>query len=308
MILHHYPASPFAEKIRAILGFKQLNWQSVMIPSVMPKPDLMPLTGGYRKTPVLQIGADVYCDTALICDVLEHLAPTPSLYNHAAKGLVRSLAQWADTLLFPVAMAYNFQPQGAAQVMASFTPETVKVFAADRQAMRGGGARMHHADGTGMYKSHLRRIASMLEGQAFLLGDQPCLADFSVYHSLWFTRVQVPILAGILETTPAVTAWADRMAAFGHGQITAITAEAALQTAKGASPQALVDDFFQDEHGIALGSQVTIAAESFGTEPTAGELVSATRTRYTLRRQDDRVGTVHVHFPRMGFVMKKVDA
>ena len=308
MILHHYPASPFAEKIRAILGFKQLNWQSVMIPSVMPKPDLMPLTGGYRKTPVLQIGADVYCDTALICDVLEHLAPTPSLYNHAPKGLVRSLAQWADTLLFPVAMAYNFQPQGAAHVMASFTPETVKVFAADRQAMRGGGARMHHADGTGMYKSHLRRIASMLEGQAFLLGDQPCLADFSVYHSLWFTRVQVPILAGILDATPAVTAWADRMAAFGHGQMTAITAEAALQTAKGASPQALVDDFFQDEHGIALGSQVTIAAESFGTEPTAGELVSATRTRYTLRRQDDRVGTVHVHFPRMGFVMKKVDA
>lgn len=308
MILHHYPASPFAEKIRAILGFKQLNWQSVMIPSVMPKPDLMPLTGGYRKTPVLQIGADVYCDTALICDVLEHLAPTPSLYNHAPKGLVRSLAQWADTLLFPVAMAYNFQPQGAAHVMASFTPETVKVFAADRQAMRGGGARMHHADGTGMYKSHLRRIASMLEGQAFLLGDQPCLADFSVYHSLWFTRVQVPILAGILDATPAVTAWADRMAALGHGQMTAITAEAALHTAKGASPQALVDDFFQDEHGIALGSQVTIAAESFGTEPTAGELVAATRTRYTLRRQDDRVGTVHVHFPRMGFVMKKVDA
>ena len=308
MILHHYPASPFAEKIRAILGFKQLNWQSVMIPSVMPKPDLMPLTGGYRKTPVLQIGADVYCDTALICDVLEHLAPTPSLYNHAPKGLVRSLAQWADTLLFPVAMAYNFQPQGAAQVMASFTPETVKVFAADRPAMRGGGARMHHAEGTGMYKSHLRRIASMLEGQTFLLGDQPCLADFSVYHSLWFTRVQVPSLAGIFDATPAVTAWADRMASFGHGQMTAITAEAALQTAKGATPQALVDDFFQDEHGIPLGSQVTIAAESFGTEPTAGELLAATRTRYTLRRQDDRVGTVHVHFPRMGFVMKKVDA
>ena len=258
MILHHYPASPFAEKIRAILGFKQLNWQSVMIPSVMPKPDLMPLTGGYRKTPVLQIGADVYCDTALICDVLEHLAPSPSLYK--------------------------------------------------RQAMRGGGARMHFADGTAMYKSHVRRIASMLEGQAFLLGDQPCLADFSVYHSLWFTRVQVPVLASIFDTTPVVQTSLDRMAAFGHGQMTPITAEAALQTAKGSTPQPLADQHFQDEHGIALGSQVTVAAESFGTEPTAGELVAATRTRYTLRRQDDRVGAVHVHFPRMGFVMKKVDA
>ena len=199
-----------------------------MIPSVMPKPDLMPLTGGYRKTPVLQIGADVYCDTALICDVLEHLAPTPSLYNKAPKGLVRSVAQWADTLLFPVAMAYNFQPQGAAHVMASFTPETVKAFAADRQAMRGGGARMHHADGTGMYKSQLRRIASMLEHQVFLLGDTPCLADFSVYHSVWFTQVQVPMLAGILDATPVVKAWTARIAAFGQGSPTKMSAEEGL--------------------------------------------------------------------------------
>lgn len=308
MILHHYPASPFAEKIRAVLGFKQLNWQSVTIPSVMPKPDLMPLTGGYRKTPVLQIGADVYCDTSLICDVLEHLTPTPSLYHQAPKGLVRSVAQWADTLLFPVAMAYNFQPAGAAHVMASFTPETVQVFAADRQAMRGGGARMHFADATGMYKSQLRRISSMLEDHAFLLGDKPCLADFSVYHSVWFTRVQVPMLAGILDATPLVTAWADRMAAFGHGQSSNISAEQALQAAKGATPMAVDAEFFQDDHGIPLGSPVTVAAESFGTEPTPGELVAATRTRYTLRRHDERAGTVHVHFPRLGFVLKKADA
>ena len=308
MILHHYPASPFAEKIRAILGYKQLSWQGVTIPSVMPKPDLLPLTGGYRKTPVLQIGADVYCDTALICDILEHLTATPSLYNQAPKGLVRSLAQWADTLLFPVAMAYNFQPAGAAHVMASFSPDTVKVFAADRQAMRGGGARMHPADATGMYKSHLRRISSMLEAHSFLLGDTPCLADFSVYHSIWFTRVQVPMLAHILDATPLVSAWADRMSAFGHGQFGNISAEEALQVAKGTTPLAMDNAFFQDEHGIALGSSVTVAAESFGTEPTLGELVAATRTRYTLRRHDDRVGTVHVHFPRMGFVLKKADA
>jgi glutathione S-transferase len=308
MILHHYPASPFAEKIRAVLGFKQLAWHSVMIPSVMPKPDLMPLTGGYRKTPVLQIGADVYCDTALICDVLEHLAPTPSLYNNAPKGLVRSVAQWADILLFPVAMAYNFQPQGAAHVMASFTPETVKAFAADRQAMRGGGARMHHADGTGMYKSQLRRIASMLEHQAFLLGDTPCLADFSVYHSVWFTQVQVPMLAGILDTTPVVKAWTARIAAFGQGSASKMSAEEALAVAKTAEPQPLLDDFFQDEHGIPLGSMVTVAAESFGTEPTTATLVAATRTRYTLRREHERTGTVHVHFPRLGFIMKKADA
>jgi len=116
LILHHYPTSPFAEKIRLILGYKQLAWKSVFIPMIMPKPDLTALTGGYRKTPVLQIGADVYCDTALICDVLEHWAPTPSLYPEAIKGTARIVAQWADSALFTAAMAYNFQPAGVAQV------------------------------------------------------------------------------------------------------------------------------------------------------------------------------------------------
>jgi glutathione S-transferase len=113
LILHHYPQSPFAEKMRLILGYKKLSWQSVLAPMTMPKPNLIALTGGYRRIPVLQIGADVYCDTALICDVLEHIAPEPTLYPDAQKGLARTVAQWADTTLFQVAMAYNFQPAGA---------------------------------------------------------------------------------------------------------------------------------------------------------------------------------------------------
>ena len=308
MILHHYPTSPFAEKIRLIFGYKNIAWQGVLIPMVMPKPDLMPLTGGYRKTPVLQIGADIYCDTALICDVLEHMAPAPSLYNAAPKGLVRSLAQWADTLLFPVAMAYNFQPKGAQHVMATMPEDVVKLFADDRKAMRAGGARMPAADATAMYKSHLRRISSMLEDHTFLLGNTPCLADFSVYHSVWFTIAKVPVIDSILDATPLVRDWANRMAGFGHGKEQTITAADAIQVAKNAQPVPLTDDVFQDEHGFPLGTQVTVAADSFGTEPTQGKLVAATRTRLTLERSDPLTGTVHVHFPRMGFIMKKVDA
>ncbi|MDP3324434.1 MAG: glutathione S-transferase N-terminal domain-containing protein, partial [Hydrogenophaga sp.] len=92
LILHHYPMSPFSEKVRLILGHKQLAWQSVLIPSVMPKPDVVALTGGYRRTPFLQIGADIYCDTALICDVLEHRQPAPTLYPEHNKGIARVLA------------------------------------------------------------------------------------------------------------------------------------------------------------------------------------------------------------------------
>ena len=87
IILHHYPMSPFAEKIRLVLGYKKINWTSVIIPMMMPKPDVVSLTGGHRRTPLLQIGADIYCDTALICDVLEHLYPAPTLYPEHQKGL-----------------------------------------------------------------------------------------------------------------------------------------------------------------------------------------------------------------------------
>ena len=122
LILHHYPTSPFSEKIRLILGYKQLAWKSVIIPSIMPKPDVLALTGGYRKTPFLQIGADIYCDTALICDVLEHRQPSPTLYPDHQKGVARVLAQWADTTLFWAAMAYNLSPKGAAAMFAGAPP------------------------------------------------------------------------------------------------------------------------------------------------------------------------------------------
>jgi glutathione S-transferase len=305
LILHHYPTSPFAEKIRLILDFKNLAWQSVFIPMVMPKPDLTALTGGYRKTPVLQIGADMYCDTALICDVLERLAPTPTLYPDGLKGAARLVAQWADSALFTASMAYNFQPAGVAQVFAGAPAEGIQAFVADRTAMRGGAARMASADATGTYKNYLSSLDNMLEGHNFLLGNQASLADFSAYHPLWFTQERTPALAGILNASPNVQKWMDRMKAIGHGESTKLTSELALQVANAATPAAITDASFTDEHGIALGTQVLIAADNFGLEPTEGELVAASPTAYTLRRSDERAGVVHVHFPRVGFTLKK---
>ncbi len=304
LILHHYPNSPFAEKVRLMLGHKRLAWKSVFIPMIMPKPDLTALTGGYRKTPVLQIGADIYCDTALIADVLEQLAPTPTLYPEAVKGAARIVAQWADGPLFTTAMAWNFQPAGVAQVFAGASEEAIKAFVADRAAMRGGAPRMAAGDAGATYKSYLRRLTSMLHGQDFLFGAQPCLADFAAYHPLWFTRVQTPALSDILHLTPAVLDWMDRVAEIGHGKAERLSAEEAIEVARSSTPRPVEAEFFQDEHGMALGSRVSVAAESFGTEPTEGELVVASRTHYVLRREDPRAGVVHVHFPRIGYVLK----
>lgn len=308
LILHHYPTSPFSEKIRLVLGYKNLAWKSVIIPSILPKPDVLALTGGYRKTPFLQIGSDVYCDSALICDVLEHLQPTPTLYPAEHKGLARVVAQWADSTLFWASMAYNLQPKGAAAMFEGAPPEVAQAFGADRAAMTVGMTRLRPADATAAYKSYLRRIANMLDDQDFLMGSAPCVADFSVYHPLWFSRKRVPVMAGILDATPGVLAWMDRMAAIGHGPMEKYSATESIAACAASAGAAVQNDTpFQDEHGIALGSQVTVSAESFGPEPTEGELVAATRTRYTLRRTDERAGSVHVHFPRIGFVLKKAN-
>ena len=307
LILHHYPTSPFAEKIRTVLGYKKLAWKSVIIPRIMPKPDVVALTGGYRRTPLLQIGADIYCDTALICDVLEHRQSAPSLYPQGSPGAVRIVAQWADSTLFWAAMGYSFSPAGAAYMFKDQSPEEAKAFAEDRAKMRAGGSRMAVADATSAYKSYLRRIASMVDNQPFVMGQQPSLADFSCYHALWFTR-RIPPVAGIFDATPSLAVWMDRMAAFGHGSMQPSDAAAAIAVAAKSTPASVEKDTFQDDHGIARGSRVTITAESFGLELTEGELVAATRTRYTLRRSDARAGTVHVHFPRIGFQLKAVKA
>lgn len=313
LILHHYATSPFSEKIRLILGAKKLAWKAVDVPRISPKPDVVALTGGYRKTPFLQVGSDIYCDTALICEVLEHVQPEPALFPVGLKGLSRLVAQWADEKLFWAAMAYNFSPRGMAQMFGGSPDAPIeqwgavaKAFGEDRAKMRLGMPRMPLGDATSAYKGYLRRLSHMVDEQPYLLGSAPCVADYAAYHPLWFTRTQTSCMAGILDATPSVLAWMDRMAAICHGSFSTLTpAEAiALCAATPAPANLLHGHSFQDDHGIPLGSRVVITAESFGPEGTEGELVAATRTHYTLLRTDARAGTVRVHFPRIGYVLK----
>lgn len=314
LVLHHYPSSPFSEKVRLILSYKKLAYRSVLVPSISPKPDVVALTGGYRKTPFLQVGSHIYCDTALICEVLERLAPQPTLYPDDRAGLTRIVAQWADDTLFWAAMAHNFHPQGVAQLFGGAPdapPErwagVAKTFAQDRAQMRTAVPRRAAADATGAYLLHLANLADMLRGQAFLLGQTPSLADFCAYHPLWFTRTQTPVMADVLRAHAAVWAWMDRMAALGPGSFEPMTSAQAIALCAASPAQGAVfaEQALVDHHGLALGSMASITSDSFGPEPTVGQLVAATAERYTLRRQDARAGTVHVHFPRMGYVLTK---
>ncbi|MEO7208717.1 MAG: glutathione S-transferase family protein [Steroidobacteraceae bacterium] len=302
IILHHYPMSPFAEKVRLILGFKGLRWSSVHIPNIMPKPDLTALTGGYRKTPVLQIGADIYCDTALIADVLEELASSPTLYPSGVTGASRLLAQWADSTLFWTAVPFAMQPAGLAHLFEGVPPETIKAFGDDRVAFRANMPRMRPADANAALGLYLERLEEALGRQNFFFGTAPSIADFSIYHCLWFVTRGGPV-AKILESFPALQSWRTRMAAFGHGTHEKLDSGAAIGIAREATVEKSAGNL--GSHGLAIGDKVVAAATDTGTDPIEGTLYGATKTRFSIGREDRRAGRVVVHFPRLGFELRR---
>lgn len=308
LILHHYATSPFSEKVRLILGYKTLRWRSVHIPMMMPKPDVVALTGGYRKTPILQIGADVYCDTALIADVLERIAPSPTLYPAETGALARIVAQWADATLFWTMIPYVFQPAGVEVMFASFPPQHVQAFAADRKAFRANVPRMPAPEATAALRLYLARLDAMLgDGRPYLVGASPSIADFSVYHSIWFIRRAGP-LSNILQPHVRLGEWYARVQPIGHGEPSDLASGDAVAIARDAAPLSPPSGAEAgDVHGIAPGRRVRIAATDYGTDPVEGELALATSDELALRRHDERAGEVVVHFPRIGFQMTGAD-
>ncbi|HTD75425.1 MAG TPA: glutathione S-transferase family protein [Steroidobacteraceae bacterium] len=303
LILHHYPMSPFAEKIRLILGFKGLRWSSVLIPNMMPKPDVTALTGGYRKTPVLQIGADIYCDTALIADVIEERAPQPTLYPGGIDGASRILAQWADSTLFWTAIPYTMQPAGLPHLFEGAPPEAIKAFADDRTVFRANIPRMRPGDAIGAFALHLDRLEQSLGTQKFFFGSAVTLADFSIFHCLWFVVRGGPV-AKILDSYPALRSWRERMAAIGHGTYDKLDSGAAIAIARDSTAEKSSGNV--DTHGLAIGDRVVVAATDTGVDPIEGVLYGAARDRVSIAREDPRAGRVVVHFPRLGFELRKV--
>ncbi|HLL19831.1 MAG TPA: glutathione S-transferase family protein, partial [Rubrivivax sp.] len=260
LILHHYDGSPFAEKARLMLGYKGLAWKSVRIPVIMPKPDLTALTGGYRRTPVLQVGADIYCDTALIARVLEQRAPAPTLFPSTAPT-ASLLAQWADFTLFWSVIPYTMQPAGLAHVFKDLPPEAIKAFAADRAPFAASLRRQTPADATAALESYFDVLdAQLANGRAYLFGEAPCIADFSVAHNGWYVR-RGGELALIIQRRPALDGWLDRMLAIGHGRFDRLRSEDAIQIAAAAEP---LPATVQSGLGFEAGEPVTVTPMDYG--------------------------------------------
>jgi glutathione S-transferase len=298
LILHHYDFSNFAEKARLMMGFKALAWRGVEIPPIAPKPKLTPLTGGYRRTPVLQDGADVWCDTRLIARELERRVPSPTFFPHKTSGAAEAIAWWAEQqFMRPVALYVS-------GINADHMPEGLH---ADRarvhglpqpsiEAVRKAATRNLH-----LVRPQVRWIAGMLaDGRDYLLGDTPCIADFATYHVVWFFRGRHIDCRQELTAYPRLLAWRDRMARIGHGTRTDITADEALAVARDATPATPRPSSPQDGDPLP-GQSARVRPSDNARDWVEGQVTYIDADEIALLRHDPEVGEVTVHFPRLGY-------
>jgi len=301
IILHHFEKSPFSEKVRLVFGLKKIAWTSVLIPRIMPRPDLMPMTGGYRRTPTLQIGADIYCDTQIIIRELERRFPQPTLFPDGNTGLPWALGMWTDRSFFQNTVNLVF---------GSLADQVPKEFREDREQLRGQKFDVDAMKAAiPQMRDQLRAHADWIEaqlgdGRAWLLGKQPSLGDVNAYMNIWYVRGNLPDAEKLFERFPKILAWEQRVKTIGHGsRERELTSAEALEIARNATPQTATNADAGDLNGRKPGDRVQVIPDDYGKIPVEGTIVSLSAQHIALRRKDVRAGEVVVHFPRAGFLV-----
>ena len=302
IILHNYPQSPVAEKARVALGIKGASWRNVEIPRLAPKPMLTKLTGGYRRTPVMQIGADIYCDTQCILNELEKRFPSPTFFPTSDAGLIWALSRWTDGAMFDLTVKI---------VLGSAGEDLPKDFAEDRgrlylgadwaEGLKAANASLPHL--ASQMRAPLNWVNSQLsDGRKFLLGADAGAIDAQFYHLVWFIRGRWDLGPAFLSEFAHVVNWEENVKGIGHGVASDLSPEDAIARAKGCEPVTLEATDELDPQGLKPGMGVVVSPDLDGGEqPVEGEVVASDCDRIAVRRFDADVGQICVHFPRAGY-------
>ena len=259
----------------------------------MPRPNLMELSGGYRKTPILQDGANVFCDTKIISQHLAARAGNTALY---APGFAANrFAEWADSALFRTAVGLCFQPKAVEVIAQQLGADNLEAFMKDRAELSGGQqmAAMSPQLAEASFLHYLRELEDGLR-DAFLFGKTPSIADFSLYHCLWFVSMN-PVVAPLLEDFPKVQRY------WGQISATDSTSESALERGHASEPELFAYGAALSTDGIAVGDAVQVTPDDYGRIPVRGTLLHLSDVTVVIRRSDPRAGEVNVYFPRTGF-------
>ena len=302
VIFHAYPQSPVSEKVRVVFGIKGLTWRNVDIPRLPPKPMLTTLTGGYRRTPVMQIGADIFCDSQCIIRELERRFPSPTIMPTSEQGLMWCLSRWTDGALFD---------QTVRHILGSAGDQLDKDFAEDRGRLYLGEdwtVKLKQANATLPHLASQMRAplswlnAQLSDGRRFLLGSQPAAIDAQFYYVVWFLRGRWADGPSFLAEFKDLVRWEGNIQDIGHG--TAIDMEPldAISRARVQEPAAAAGVAAHDPQDLSVGQSITVQPDvNGGEQPVAGKLHYADAETVVIERFAEDVGTVCVHFPRFGY-------
>ncbi|OBZ91075.1 hypothetical protein A0J61_00874 [Choanephora cucurbitarum] len=313
IVLFWYPYSPFAQKIGWILNYKKVEYKTVLIDVMEPRPKRRPFDGGYRKTPVLQVGQHTFCDTKTIIAEIEKLFPEPSLYPKTSNGnssesLCRGLNLWLDNTVFNSAVT---------QLPIKTLPEN---FVADRSAMLGRPLDAEKiAAAAPFLKTEVAAQFHVLEqilGQKKWLLDTelPSSVDFSSAMMVFFlvnligeewVKNNLKVMFEHMNKVLAISNW-DQIE-----KRPSLTEDEAIEGLKRYATAEVPEEFkvHSSVLPIQLGQQVVVMPLDTGKVPIIGTLVRSTVDETVILYKDPTYETTSViHFPTLGFiVMPKTD-
>jgi glutathione S-transferase len=298
MILHHYWPSPFAHKIRMVFGLADVGWRSVEIPRVPPKPLLVPLTGGYRRTPVLQIGADVFCDTQNIVRAIGEAGFEPKIFPNGCEAPANLVAAWIDQAVFNL----------AARVIITNSLDTAPAeFISDRGDLYFGSgwteAQLKRDLSGVILQLHadLSMIDRAIGPVSGMCSTSLSYADVAVAYLAWFIRGRwesgPDFLSGFMNICRIETLVGD----LGDGSHTSLSAEEALSEAlrnESNAPRGI----YVNATDLEIGQLIMIKPQGESSDPVvSGLLRYLDCNRVSIDHFSDDTGKIAVHFPVSGY-------
>lgn len=299
-ILYHYPMSPYSEKLRLTMGLLQRPWLSAQVAAYPPRAALAAVVGGYRRIPVLQIGAHIYCDTrlafaALMGDESGYLSLTDR---------DEALRQWAEQEVFFAVIAASSHYRALRYLTRELSILGLLRFLRDRIVMTRDASIIQPDAKTArdVLSSFVSHLDDRLTENAYLSGPEMGYLDLCCFHPLWMACQIDPRVTA--RCSSAVRAWFKKIQDIGHGEFSPAT------------PQIIADAIAEQtdfsggvvEPPYLVAEPVTVRPSDYARDASSGMLVSLDGRRIVLERPLSEGGRVFLHFPRHGFEISRRSA
>lgn len=296
LILHQYDISPFSQKAQKMMGLKGASWRSVEMPLIAPKPDLEALTGGYRGTPVLQIGADVYVDNWMIAVALDRHIEGGQVLNPRGELAHAALYAWAERFFTPLLHT----------ALASYQSQWDAAFLADRKQVFPEVdfdlLRVEDPERCSQVRAFLGTLSRHLEGgREFMGGEHPDSWDVHAWGMLWMIHSALPVLMPLVGEYAPIVSWYQRMLDLGVGEREDVAIDSAWEALQTGDRVALPDTPASEPLSHWVGSRVSVSTGSADRGVSAGTLLAVDDTQAVIAVEPQSDTLAHVWFPRIGY-------